>query len=145
MRPLQTGEIARQIADAACKRICNRTILCCQQIEPILLGDDTPLANAWEDICVQEHQGDRSVLWDDSYGAMLLAIIEGEIAKLDEPTWSAIWHQTDDGFDWDDDEDKPPEGIFNEDLARYILNQYVLPAAVSYSNARIRKYIDRAE
>ena len=145
--PLHHHQIVRQIADVARKRICRQTIRSCQRIEPILLGDDTPLANAWEDICIQEQQGDRSVFWDSTYEAPLLAIIEGELAKLDELTRSAIWHQTDDGGDWDWDEDanEPPEGYFNENLARYILGNYVLPAAEDYSNARIRKYLDRVE
>jgi len=109
----------------------------------MLSGDDTPLANAWDDICVQEREADRVVIWEDTYEATLLAIIEGEIAELDKPTWWAIWYQTDEGFDWDEKDGKPPKGVFNEDLARYILNQYVLPAAENYSNARIRKYLDQ--
>jgi hypothetical protein len=143
--PLRLHQIARQIADVACKRICRKTIRACQRIELMLIGDDTSLANAWEDICVQEQEGDRAYCWEDSYVATLLAIIEGELAKLDEPVRSAVWHQTDEGGDWDWDEsaDEPPEGYFNGDLARYILNEYVLRAAANYSNTRIRKYLDR--
>lgn len=143
--PLRLHQIARKIADAACKRICRQTIRACRQIEPVLMGDDTPLANAWEDICVQEQQGDRAYDWDDSYGATLLAIIEGELAELDEPTRSAIWHETDNGGDWDWDEEAsdPPEGYFNNDLASYILSEYILPAAENYTNTRIQKYLDR--
>jgi hypothetical protein len=143
--PLRLHQIARRIADAACKRICRRTIRACQKIEPMLLGDDTPLANAWEDICVQEQEGERTPFWEDSYGASLLAFIEGELEKLDEITRSAIWHQSDDGGDWDwtvEGEDQP-EGYDNAHLARYILDEYVLPAAENYSNARISRYLGR--
>ncbi len=93
---------------------------------------------------MQEQESDRAVIWDDSYGATLLAIIEGELEKLDEPTRSAIWHQTDDALDWDEEDDKPPKGFWSDDMARYILNEYVLPAAEHYCNARIRRYLDRA-
>lgn len=141
--PLRLHQITRQIADAACKRICRKTIRACRKIEPVLLGDDTPLANAWEDICIQEQEGERTPFWEDSYEATLLAVIEGELEKLDEVTRSTIWHQTDDGGDWEDDSKEPPERYTNSDLARYILGEYVLPAAGNYSNAAIRRYLDR--
>ena len=143
--PVRCEQIVRQVADAVCKRICWRTIRACRKIEPALFGDDPVLGNAWEDICAQEQQADRSLVWDETYGATLRAIIEGELGKLDEATRWAIWHQTDAGCDWSVDEAARAEKCTDDDLAQFILDEYVLRAAESYSNARIRRYLDRAE
>jgi hypothetical protein len=110
---------------------------------PHLCGDDFPLANLWEDICVQEQQQDRSVFLEETYEASLLDFLEGEVDDRDETTRWAIWHRTDAGIDWRVDDSEPPEKWSSEELGRFILYHYVLPAAEEYSNARIRRYIER--
>jgi len=142
---VRNEQVDRKVADLACRRICRRTTRACQRIEPMLLGDDSPLANAWEDICVQEHQCERCFNWDDSYGATLRATIKGEVHQLDTSTCLAIWSQTEEGVEWILDHDEPPKAYSCEDIVEYILCQYVIPAAATYSNARIRKYLDRVE
>jgi hypothetical protein len=134
-------ETKSKIAEAACWRICRAVIRNCQQIEPILFGDDSPLGNAWDDICVQEQQADRSLVWDESYGATLIQAIKWELSKLDDATRLAIWQQTDEGIDCWVDERKPPTTCSADDIAPFILNQYVLPAAERFSNKRIRKHL----
>jgi len=65
---------------------------------------------------------------------------------LDETTRCAIWHQTDAGFDWNwksRHEREAPAYYSSEDVARFILEHHVLPPAQAYSNARIRRYIER--
>ena len=132
-----------RIADAACKRICRSVIRNLQRIEPILFGDDSPLKNAWDDICIQEHQQDRSLLWDESYGATLIQAIKWELSKLDDVTRVAIWYQTDAGIDCWLDEKEAPSDCSPDEIAPFILNQYVLPAAERFSNKRIRTYLDK--
>ena len=134
-------ETKPEIAEVACRRICLKVIASCRKIEPILLGDDSPLKDAWEDICVQEQQQDRSVLWDESYGPTLLLTIKWEVGKLDEATRLAIWGQTDGGIDCWVDEKEAPSNYSADEIARFILNQYVLPAAERFTNKRIRKYL----
>lgn len=140
--PLTNDVIVRQIAKLACERICRRLIRAYRRMRPHLLGDDSPLANLWEDICIQEQQGERSVFWEETYGASLLGFLEGEVDALDDTTRWAIWYQTDAGIDWKVDDSDPPEKWSSEDLARFILADYVLPAAEGYSNSRIRHFID---
>lgn len=114
-------------------------------MSPHLFGDDSPMANFWEDICVQEHQ-QRSDFWEMEYEAMLLGFLEDEVDLLDEATRWAIWHQTDVGIHWNVYEgEEPPENWSSEDLARFLLYHYVLPAAEIYSNARLRRFIERQE
>jgi hypothetical protein len=66
------------------------------------------------------------------------------VSRRERPRW-AIWHQTDAGIDWSVDDNEPPEEWSNEELARFILEEYVLPATAEYSNARIRRYIEHWE
>ncbi len=112
---------------------------------PHLCGDDSLLANLWEDICVQEQQGKRSVFCEGTYEASLLGFLEGEVDEIDDATRWAIWYQTDAGITWNEDDGEPPEKWWSEELGRFILECYVLPAAERYSNVRIRRYIERWE
>jgi hypothetical protein len=141
--PLRADEIVRRIAKGACECICRRVIRAYRRMPPILCGDDSPLASIWEDICVQEQQQERSVAWEESYEASLLGFLEGEVDELDDATRWAIWHITDAALDWRVDETQPPEKWSGEDLARFLLDRYVLPAAENYSNARIRRFIEQ--
>jgi hypothetical protein len=143
-KPFSSDEIVRRIAKVACERICQRLIRAYRQMPAHLFGDDSPLANLWEDICIQA-QEERSVFWGETYEASLLGFLEGEVDDLDETTRWAIWHQTDGGIDWCVDDSEPPENWSTEELARFILDRYVLPAAEGYSNASIRRYFERWE
>jgi hypothetical protein len=140
-KPLSNDEIVRRVAKVACERICWRLIRAYRRMHHKLSGDDSGLTNVWEEICVQEQQ-ERSFAWEDAYEASLLGFLEGEVDALDEATRWAIWHQTDAGIDWSVDNNNPPEEWSNEELGRFILEEYVLPAAGAYSNARIRRYIE---
>ena len=135
----------RRVAKVTCERICQCLIRAYRRLPPHLCGDDSPLANLWEDICVQEQQQERSVFWEETYEASLLGFLEGEVDDLGETTRWAIWHQTDAGIDWRVDDSEPPEKWSSEELGRCILDHYVLSAAEEYSNARIRPYIERWE
>ena len=94
---------------------------------------------------MQEQQQERSGVWEATYEASIRAVLEGEVAELDESTRLAIWQQTGDGIGWSADQGERRENYCDDDLARFILNQYVLPAAERYSNARIRRFIQRHE
>ena len=50
-----------------------------------------------------------SVFWEGAYEASLLGFLEGEVDELDEATRWAIWHQTDAGIDWNEDDGEPSE------------------------------------
>lgn len=135
-------------------------------------GDDTPLRNIWDEVCVQA-QVEYSVLWD-AYEEVILGLIEREVHKLDKSIISAIWLQTEEGEDWDEEnqdaeenniigknydsefyfiqvepkvpfiESKIPDTVDYdiEDVTNYILKEYVLKTASDFTNKRIEKYID---
>jgi hypothetical protein len=50
-----------------------------------LSGDDLPLANTWEEICVQKQQ-ERDFFREEAYEASLSGFLEGEVDNLKETT-----------------------------------------------------------
>jgi hypothetical protein len=143
-----SDHIVRQLADHVCQRITKRAISGLQRIPPTLSGDDSELLNAWDEICVQV-QFEESFFWH-VYQHTITAIIGAEIEELPQLERDAIWLQTERGFDWSFDRDwddesqktaEPP--TYDPDITDYILHKYLLPAAESWSNSRIRAYLDR--
>lgn len=143
--PFSEKEIVRQVAKAACERICRRLIRRYRHIPPVLLGDDSPLRNYWEDICVQEQQEERALDWEAVYEASLLGFLAGEVDELDDATRWAIWRQTDAGVGWSMEDEKPAEKWSSDEIAKFILFEYLLLMAQGYSNERLRKFIERSE
>jgi len=119
-----------------------------------LSGDDSPLENTWDEICVQR-QSEDSFCWD-VYEQTIRATIRYDIESLPGHEPQAIWLQTDQGIDWTfdfdnedeeqapivdfDNEDKKQAPIDYDEIEDYLL-QYILQSAESWSNARIREYL----
>lgn len=107
-------------------------------------GDDTPLKNMWDEICVQV-QGEQSGMWDD-YEDTISSLILSKVEGLDSVTQQAIWLQTDEGTDWsvdNEDQDGQEIPIVCEDIAKYILDGFMLSAAANWTNRRIERYLQR--
>lgn len=106
-----------------------------------LSGDDSGLANTWEEICVQ-CQSEQSIFWD-AYEATIQNILESLVTELPIPYRLAIWCASDGGIDWmesadNDGKSEPPISI--EDCASWI-SEMVFEEAGSYSNERIEQFI----
>ncbi len=136
--------------DQECKKICRQVIRDLQAMdfatmpEVKISGDDSVLANTWDEICVQM-QSEKFTCWD-IYETTIDASLMNLIESLPEYIAQSIWLKTNQGFDWhydnpDKDEDEAPYSI--EDIRDYILNKYILYEAEKYSNKRIRKYLNR--
>ncbi len=117
--------------------------------EGIQSGDDTPLKNVWDEVCVQMQQAE-SLMWD-AYILTMKSIVAREVQILETPIKQAIWLQTDDGMQWEDDDEDDDEHKrggtvdcpYNEDeITEYILSDFVLSAAASWTNKRITKYLE---
>jgi hypothetical protein len=112
-------------------------------------GDDTPLKNIWDEICVQV-QYDYSIYWP-YYEELMEDITRKTLQELSTPMLQAIWLQTDEGWDWENDLEDCEEGegnenesipYYEEDIVRYIVNEYVLSLASNWTNKRIRRHLD---
>lgn len=114
-----------QLAEDTSKSVCGAVIAVLKGLESSHPSDDSVLNNAWEDICVQM-QSEQSPNWETTYEFTILQHITAEINKLPKATLEAIWLQTDQGLDWDETGSPP---VFDENIADYIMNHYVLPTA----------------
>ena len=131
------------IAERECKKLTRRVIRHLQKMTDCLQsGDDSPLANTWDEFCVQV-QGQESIFWETFLDTIAHVII-GHVKKRDIETKQAIWLQTQNGMEWEskaEDHEKIPWS--EDDIAEYVLHDYVLAAAANWTNARIEKYKDQ--
>ena len=106
-------------------------------------GDGSGLKNAWDEICVQV-QYDESTSWD-TYVDLMEGMAEGEIEELPAHQREAMWLQTSEGEDWEDEpvEDRDAYPVWNRDIAKHLLENYLYVQAGAWKNIRIRTFIDR--
>ena len=140
---LSESRIVKAVADQACHRVARKVIRYMQQLTDTLSGEDSELKTAWDEICAQV-QFEYSFYWD-AYEAELERSTGWYVSDLSTHEREAIWLQTEPGIDWkwEEPEDREPNPVFNDDIATHIIREYVLHEAGRWSNARIRKYIDR--
>jgi hypothetical protein len=123
--------------------MCRRAIRSLQGIiNAKLSGDDSVLAETWDEVCVQV-QYEHWSAWD-AYEETIRATIRHDIESLPQHDAQAIWLQTDQGFDWArGNEGNMQPLVCDDDIEDYMLREFVLAKAGSWSNARIRKYVYR--
>lgn len=140
---LSESAIVVEVARQALKRIVRKVIKDISQMGVTLSGDDSELANTWDEICVQI-QFEQSHCWD-VYDETVRAIVCGYVHEMPAYEREAIWHQTDNGMDWhcDELEDRSPHYDVETDVVQYITDA-VYSEANNWSNKRIRAFIDRA-
>ena len=138
--------IVQQICHELFKKIEIRVIRRIQKHSATVL-DHYSLKNMWDEICVIVQEGDQ-MFYDECVDT-----IDGEInltlSKMMLDNWqlSAMWLQTQEGLDWVyDHKNKMPEETFLthnlDDITKYIREEYILVAAMNWSNARIQKIQD---
>jgi hypothetical protein len=135
----------RALAKAAATRVTRRFIRAMQKFNDFkLAGDDSELANAWDEICAQ-CQFDQFEAWDAYEGTGKLTL-GGLVAGLSDHEKRAIWLQSEAGWDWDYDTRDANAicPISDDEIIGYVWNEYVLIEAGRWSNARIRAYLERA-
>ena len=86
-------------------------------------------------------QGEESILFS-VYLEAARKYIYCEVEKLDECIKKAIWIQTDQYFDWQDNDNKHEALIYSEDdIIEYILHHFFLRQAEKWYNKRIESYL----
>ncbi|MGW8157392.1 MAG: hypothetical protein ACWGKN_02545 [Desulfoprunum sp.] len=132
------SEFAKEIAE----RISRKTIAALQKVKDIQLGDDSGLKNAWDEICFQV-QYEKSFIWD-VYDETVRSFVFAYIEELKTYEKSALWFQTDNGWDWlyenEEEHELPP--IFGEDIVQYIVREYVYFKAGGWENHRLRAFFE---
>ena len=166
-------KIITAVAEKACEQVAGKVIKSLRdEKKGLQSGDDSGLINIWDEICVQL-QREQSEMWD-LYQDMITGSVEAELGKLDSSIVESIWLQTDNGGDWDIENqsnekaniighndnnefyfiDIAPREKFvdnvipdsveysTEDVANYIVDNYILRKAADFTNKRIQKYLD---
>lgn len=128
-------------------KIVSRTISQLRNITDTLSGDDSGLVNTWDEICVQA-QGVES-FYGSMYDQTCEAIIENFVEELSFNERQVLWINTPSGYAWwdkhaDDCDWEKSFCIDNDDIVQMIFESLSEKAA-SYSNKRIRKYLDYYE
>lgn len=101
--------------------------------------------NMWDEICVIIQSG------DNAYYDECNDVIDGEIdltminMSLTEWQLTSLWLQTREGLDWIyDHSDKVPEENYLthnlDDIKKHIREEYILDAAMNWTNSRIERF-----
>ena len=132
-------KIIWKLANRACNRISRRVIRTLQNMtEGMQSGNDSRLKNIWDEVCVQV-QGQESMMWE-AYLDTMRSVIVRALPQVDLEAKQAIWLQTSNGLDWEANEESEDTPADDDDIAEYILNEYVRSAAADWTNSRIEKY-----
>lgn len=149
--------LIRVYAKKAADEITRKSICAMQRITDTLSGEDSGLANAWDEFCVQVQNEDSC--FRDAYDETLYQIVSQYVEALPTCDLRALWLQTDRGWDWlweiqhpaetelenGSRQDMPQIPCDSDDVVNDIINTYVLPRAESYSNRKINKFIEKQE
>ena len=138
------SSIVRMVARHAAELVTRRTISCLRKMRVTLSGLDSGLLTTWDEICVQAQDGE-SFFWS-AYNDTMSAVVSGILSELSNYERQAIWLQTDASLDWSEEESgkDSPCPVCDDDIVKLIIDDYLYPAAESWSNARITAYIDRS-
>jgi hypothetical protein len=147
------NKIISAFANDGCKEVSGKVIKKLRTMrEGMHSGDDSPLKNIWDEICVQV-QIQESQYWE-LYEDTAKGLILSELKPLKEEMKQSIWLQTKAGGDWDTEiEGQIDCGEVKEyevnveynanDIAEHIFQEYIRPKAGEWKNTRIEKYIDQ--
>lgn len=143
---LSEKAIVQALSEQVCQQLTRKAIMLLQKInmkDALLSGEESGLHNTWDEICVQ-FQDEFSFYWD-VYELTIREVIESEVEELKAFEREAIWLQTQQGDDWDseDETDRKPYPVYNEDIIEYLLRTYIYKEADSWTNKHIRAYLDR--
>lgn len=135
-------QIVRRVGEEALKKLERMVIRDLQGLEAGLSGDDSGLANAWDEICVQLQQGE-SIFWG-AYEMTIAGLAERRVAGLKNYEVEAIWWLTPEAEEWVDDCDVEQRGACpgpcRSDVVRLVRDR-VIGAAADWSNPRIRTWL----
>ncbi len=141
-------DISANLSKSLSEKIARQTIRWLQgQNTAIDIGY---LENLWDDVCYQL-QAERSYSWNH-YDVMIRIYVISKLEELHEYEASAIWLQTEGAYDhlvdmeYDGisiDSRFTPMGSsnFEDEMARYIVNEYIYSQANTWRNDRLKQLL----
>ncbi|MCM2971793.1 hypothetical protein [Larsenimonas suaedae] len=142
-RSLSESKIIRDLADDLRGHLVRKAIRALQvmPVNGLLSGDDSGLANVWDEICVQL-QIEQSLYWS-AYEQVIYAFVVAYVDELQLHELEAIWLITEQGEDWDCEleKEREPDPVLKDDVVEYVVG-CVYQAALDWTNERIRRFLD---
>ena len=143
------SNVAIKLSDNLCKKIASKTIRWMQGCDTHLLEIDG-LKNLWDDVCYQL-QAERSYSWNH-YDVMIRIYVISKLEELNKYEANAIWLQTEgvydhlvdmeyDGISVDSRFTPMGSSNFEDEMARYIVNEYIYSQANTWRNDRLRQLL----
>jgi hypothetical protein len=134
--------ILRDASQELCLVIKKRVIRACQRDDAYMLGD-SGLKSFWDEVCIIADEGDgyeyESCL--DVLDGYIQAVLKE--ANLSDWQWMCLWLETSEGRDWLFHDDRVTDRKLTWDetgVIRLIRDNNVVPAALDWTNRRIRQY-----
>lgn len=101
--------------------------------------DFSNLKNAWEEVCVQAHEGSRLY---EYYQGEIGGYVGTFIGKLKKHELFSVWLQTWCGQEWTTDGIPFEEASIDNDIvSAYIVDEYILPAAWDYNSENVEEHL----
>lgn len=141
-------DISASLSKSLSEKIARQTIRWLQgQNTAIDIGY---LENLWDDVCYQL-QAERSYSWNH-YDVMIRIYVISKLEELHEYEASAIWLQTEgvydhlvdmeyDGISIDSRFTPMGSSNFEDEMARYIVNEYIYSQANTWRNDRLKQLL----
>jgi hypothetical protein len=127
--------------DQLCKTLAKKVVADLKEMTDLGFGDESGLANVWEEICVQR-QGEESAAWY-AYEETVRVLIEAHLEYLSQSARRAIWLETDHGLDWRLRDNivgiEPP--ICEDEIIEYVASHHVYLQADDFTNDRIAAFL----
>jgi hypothetical protein len=141
---LSESSIIKALAEQTARRITGKVVADLQRMKHTLSGDDSGLKTTWDEICVQVQEED-SFQWN-SYDDTVRAIVRSYVTQLPQHERDALWLQTDQGSDWDcqDENEREANPVCDDHIIDYLTQEYIYAEAGQWSNSRIRAFIERS-
>ena len=140
---LSESAIVRKVARTTARAITRKVVAALQLITVKLSSDHTELETGWDEICAQV-QHEKSEHWG-AYDETVRGIVDDQIAAVPKHEQDAMWLQTNSGIEWSckepDHRDEVP--VCGDDIVEWLTAEYIYAKAESWSNARVRAYIER--
>jgi hypothetical protein len=136
--------IVRALALRAAERIGHRVIRDLQRITDTLSGENSPLKNIWDEICVQL-QWEHSVVWEEVYEVTVRALVEAAIEEVSVEEREALWLQTDEAVGWQPSNWNDVAPVSDAAITDWLISEQIYPCASHWSNPRIRAYLNNAQ
>ena len=146
------SRIVQEVAERATSRAARSVVRQLRAMtEPLMSGEDSGLANVWEEVCVQV-QVEHSFHWG-AYVATMGQFANEAIERMHHHERCALWLETQQGADWATDvEERSVAGeqgvdqsptYRHEDLVE-LITQATCDLAANWSNPRIRSHNERS-